>query len=295
MAYSNENICVVYVGDNSNLTFAITFDYVADTSVKAELWNVSDPLNPTKQPFTNPANWVVENGNVVLQVAPTLDEKLLLFRETKPLHGIEYSTYEFPYQTANVDFDTVYQIAQENRDALNRAIVNSQFAACSGGGGTVYTTDDLALLAEQVAGLALVLDPTFQTQLDNTSNAAAANTLAISTNATAIGSNSTAIGTNASAITALGNQISQTLLIVTASGTVALTSNSIVVVKSVGVILDLPATPVAKDRIVVKDRGGNSININGNGNTIDGDSAIILSSNEVAIELLFDGSEWIII
>jgi hypothetical protein len=293
MAYSNENVCVVYTGDNSNTIFGITFDFVEDTSVVAELWDVSDPLNPTNLPITNPTDWVVDGNTVVTAVAPSADQKLLLFRQTKPVHAIEYSTYEFPYVTANLDLDTVYQIAQENRDALNRALLNSQYAACTGA--TLYTIEDLQALAVQVSELATQTDA-FQTQLDANTLGVSNNSTSISNNNTAISNNSLVIADNVSRIVALESASNvYSLILAVAPSTIEAVATDRIVVKSAGVIINLPAVPVAKDQILVKDRGGNEITVNGNGATIDGSASIVLNSNEASVNLLFDGSEWLVI
>lgn len=285
MAYSNENVCVVYTGDNSNTIFGITFDFVEDTSVVAELWDVSDPLNPTNLPITNPTDWVVDGNTVVTTVAPSADQKLLLFRQTKPVHATEYSTYEFPYVTANLDLDTVYQIAQENRDALNRALLNSQYDACTGA--TLYTIEDVIALDERVGVLEIDQGTNYQAQIDAT-------VLATSNNSLAIGTNSTNIGSNSGRLDTL-EQATYDLRVISVAFTITAVASDRIVVKSSGVIINLPAVPVAKDQILVKDRGGNAITINGNGATIDGSASIVLNSNEASANLLFDGSEWLVI
>ncbi len=286
MAYSNENICVVYNGDDNQLTFAISFDYVEDTSVMAELWDVSDPLNPIKQPITTPADWIVDSGNVVLQVPPTSDEKLLLFRETTPTHGTEYSTYEFPFATMNLDLDTVYQIAQENRDALNRAIVNSQFDACSGGGGTIYTIDDIRANTEAIEEIG---SADYQTQID-------ANTAGVSSNVTGIANNALLLQDHEDRLGVLESASGvYDLIVVSAAGNVVAENANRLVVKSAGVTIDLPSIPVAKDEIIVKNRGSNIIAVSGNGNTVDGAASHTIVSNESSFTYLYDGSEWIIL
>jgi len=64
------------------------------------------------------------------------------------------------------------------------------------------------------------------------------------------------------------------------------------------IIITLPASPIIGSSIIIKDIMGtsetNSITIQGNGKTIDGNSDVILALNESSIWIQFN-SEWIII
>lgn len=150
MAYSNENVSEAYVGTGALTLFPITFDFVDDETVKAELWDLTDPLNPVQVlPFDSPTNWSVNGTNVETVAAPTTDQRLVLYRDSNPIHVTEYSTYTFPYPTVNVDFDRVYQMVQENKAALNRALLNPIFETEVGG--NIYTIEQFATLADGLA------------------------------------------------------------------------------------------------------------------------------------------------
>lgn len=62
--------------------------------------------------------------------------------------------------------------------------------------------------------------------------------------------------------------------------------------------IDLPIGPVANQQVVIKDRDGNAgggpnaITIDGNGNTIDGNTAITITKAYGSFTLVYNGTEW---
>ncbi|MHA2063191.1 MAG: hypothetical protein ACXABY_02300 [Candidatus Thorarchaeota archaeon] len=66
------------------------------------------------------------------------------------------------------------------------------------------------------------------------------------------------------------------------------------------ITIDLPVGPVTNQVVVVKDRDGNAsggarITIDGNGNTIDGNTAVTIGSAYGAFTFIYNGTEWNII
>jgi hypothetical protein len=145
MAYSDLDVDIVYVGDNSTTIFPINFARTDESFVQAELYDVSDPANPVQLTFANPTDWQIVGDDVVASVAPTTDQKLMIYRSSTPIHGTNYSEYQFPYETMNVDLDKVYQLAQENRRTLDRAALTPYFNYVSGDGDQLDVPALLAL------------------------------------------------------------------------------------------------------------------------------------------------------
>lgn len=310
MAYSNETTSIIYIGDGVQTNFSIPFDYTEVASVMAELWDVSDPLNPIKLPFSNPTDWNVVGSNVVTSVAPTSDEKIMLFRDTKATHETHYSTYEFPFDSVNPDFDKVYQIAQENKEALSRAIINDQFYIANGGTpttiGDVNDSVDGAVdydsrITQNESDIG-VLQPI----VSNNSVLLGSHSTKITDNENNITTNVTNIGTNTSAITLLDGRVlalegapsaPPVLVILSAAGNYVASANDRIIVKSDGATIDLPAVPIANDVVLVKVRGTFSTVpvVSGNGKTVDGAASNTINSNESSLEFLYDGTEWVIV
>jgi hypothetical protein len=153
MAYSTTIVSVFYgVGDTlDDQTFAIPFDFIEDSSIKAELWDASDPQNPIQLPFAQTTDWSLSGTDVVSTIPITGAQNIVIYRDHLAVHETLYSSYEFPYATVNVDLDRVYQMAQENKEALTRALLNSHFTVQSGG--TIITMDDVIQALSQITDL----------------------------------------------------------------------------------------------------------------------------------------------
>jgi hypothetical protein len=326
MAYSDLDTEILYNGDGVTTLFPINFSFVEDAQVVAELYDVTDPDNPVELSFDNPDDWEVSGVNVVANVAPTNDQKLMIYRKSVPVHETEYTQYEFPFQVTNVDFDRIYQIAQENRAMLERAILNPLFSSLGGGGDTL-TFEQVLQSVNTTLDIVNILD-NLQDQIDdndtdiqNNSNAIQTNADniqtnaddiqtnadAIQTNADDIQTNADAIQTNADAIQTnaddigiiigeLGNTVKEAdVVIVTGAGVVEAEANELIVVKASDVDVILPAAPVVGDTIRVKNRGSFEISVSGNGNTVDGELIFDILSNEASVKIFYDGTEWLIL
>lgn len=288
MAYSNLTVVDSYDGSDvsPNTTYPIPFSFEEVAQVQAELWDYSDPANPTQLSFTNPADWTVIGTDIETTVAPTGNQKLLVFRETVPTHPTEYTEYEFPYETANVDLDRVYQLTQENREALGRAILNTKNDVYSGGA-TLIKLEDLAQPDDLADIQADIL--TLQTDLGT----AQADILSNDGDIATLQSDLTALEVRVTALeAAVGGG---TLTIVNASGTYLSSATEKVIVKASGVTVELPATPNANEEVLVKTRGTEDVTIDGNGNTIDGGASYLLEDDEGSLSFVYDGTEWVII
>jgi hypothetical protein len=66
-----------------------------------------------------------------------------------------------------------------------------------------------------------------------------------------------------------------------------------------GINITLPLSPVAGKEIIIKDAVGlcatNNITVLGNGKTIDGASSFVMNTNYKALNLIFDGTTWMVV
>jgi len=317
MAYSNTAVSVLYLGNNVQTVFPISFDYVEDSGIKVELWDVTDPLLPVEVPIVEGVDWFVNGTDVEMTVAPTADHKVLIYRDMVAIHDTLYSTYEFPYNTANFDLDKIYQVAQENKEALSRAIINSRFTVENGG--TVVTIDDFIQLIQDVAD--------FDARITVNEAGIASNQADIVSNDAELLDHENRISQNEADVQAIlivngdhENRITQNevtlanhenrilvleaapstppiITIANVAGNIVAVPNNRIIVKSNGVTIDLPTTPTANNLVLVKVRGTYSTKpiISGNGNNIDGAANFTILSDESSYEFLYDGTEWVII
>jgi hypothetical protein len=287
MAYSDLDVDIVYVGDGATQTFPINFARTDENYVQVELWDVTDPANPVQQAFVNPTDWQIVGNDVFCFVAPTTDQKLLIYRDGVPTHETEYTTYEFPYATANVDLDKVYQLAQENKRALEFTVRNSRFNEVSGDGST-YDIDDLATAVSQAAQVAT-----------NTADIAT-NAGNIATNSTNIGTNAGDIATNTAAIAAntaaIAGVQTPNMVSITSAATYAASSADIIIIDTNDTVqIDLPApTAAAIVRVKVSEKIANKTIVHASG--IDGfGTTYTVSSEYESVSLVSDGTKWYII
>jgi hypothetical protein len=315
MAYNDLDVDVVYLGDGNATTFPINFARTDDEYVVAELYDVTDPANPVQLAFANPADWEVVGNDVVTQVAPTSDQKILIYRSGAPINETNFSTYEFPFDVANITLDKVYQLAQENKRELEFSIKNPRFNVVSGNGSTVSYTDveDAVEQAAQVT----------QNTLDIAANTAqlAINTPQIGSNTTGIGTNATNIGTNAAEIAsndleladhenritqneadilaiqgALGGITPPSIVSITAAQTYNASNQDIVIIDTNDAVE--VALPAAASGLIVRVKVSEKIasktvtspaGIDGFGTTYN------VSSEYESISLVSDGTKWYII
>jgi hypothetical protein len=122
MSFSTTTCDILYVGNGTDTTFAIPFDFITGTTdIMVRVDDYTDPANPVEgTPMTYGVGYTVSGTDVIVSVAPTTDERLYIYRQTVDYHNTDYNTYSFPYATVETDFDRIYMRAQE----LERDIVN---------------------------------------------------------------------------------------------------------------------------------------------------------------------------
>lgn len=104
-------------------------------------------------------------------------------------------------------------------------------------------------------------------------------------------------------VTINGSTTARTETIVTAPGNYTVQpSDYVVTINKVTpeiTTVTLPSSPTASRSIIVKDGAGNAgsfnITIDGNGNTLDGQSTQILDTDYESVEIIFNGTEWNVI
>lgn len=129
MAFSTTTTQIIYGGNGVSTTFAIPFDFEDAVSIKVELY---DAAEAKVTPFDSPAQWSVVGTNVVTVAPVPVDYKLFVYRQSIDSHQTNYNTYQFPFDTMNVDLDRVYQLIQELRDGIARTSQLDAFAVANG-------------------------------------------------------------------------------------------------------------------------------------------------------------------
>jgi hypothetical protein len=149
MAFSTTETQESYAGNGTVDTFAIPFNFTQANEIAVELWDITDPAEPAQvTPFTD---WSVVGLNVVTTAPVPVDHVLIVYRSTNDAHDTLYSTYEFPFNTANVDLDQVYQRLQELRDRINAAITDNRLNIENGE--IPLTMDDVRDLLQAVSDI----------------------------------------------------------------------------------------------------------------------------------------------
>lgn len=94
------------------------------------------------------------------------------------------------------------------------------------------------------------------------------------------------------------NDLARQIIVLNTAGTFTAQDNTLYIVKSAAgpVNIEMPLAPVAGDEVWVKRRGASAtINIVGNGKQIDGAASFLLSSLEAAVNIVYSGTEWVIL
>ena len=298
MAYSDLDTDIVYTGDGASTVFPINFARTSNDQVVVEKWDITDPANPVKQSYLEVTDYSIVNDDVVAVSPPSATEQIFVYRSTSPVHETNYTEYEFPFPTVNVDLDTVYQLAQENKRALARSVSNAYYNDVSGNGVQV-SADDLATNTANIATNAADI-------ATNTGNIAtnaadiATNAGNIATNTSNIATNTANIATNSSDIATLQGQIgaivTPNVVSITSAQTYA-ASNADVVILDTGdaVQVDLPA-PASGVFVRVKGTADVSSKTVVSAAGIDGfGTTYTLSSEYESVSLVSDGTKWYII
>lgn len=346
MAFTTTDTDIVYTGNGADTTFAIPFNFAEETTIIAQLYDITDPANPVQvTPFDRNAEWSVVGTDVVVVTPPTTDEQVLIFRESPSIHDIVYSTLEFPFNTVNIDFDAIYRKVQEIEQNLLRAVLEDRFLVSSGAATPPTAGALTADVAANTAGVAANAANIATNAANITSNDGDITSLdgrvtALETappsaapvdsvfgrtgvvvaasgdytadqitqtltrefitpaEKTQIATNDTDIDGLDTRVTALegappGGGNNFTVTNVAVAGTIAASSFDAIIVKINGVTVDLPAAPVVNNMVKVKLRTGTSVTIDGNGNTIDGSATLVITSPLGAVELIYDGVEWV--
>lgn len=291
MAYSDLDVDIVYVGDGVTDTFPINFAFTNEEYVKVELWDVTDPDNPVQQSYVLDSDYEISGTDVIASTIPTADQKLLVYRESEPAHGTNYTEYAFPYDIVNTDLDKVYQLAQENRRWLERTISNPQFNTLSGNGTTI-TFSEVADAVENSVN--------FEAEILNLQNQITANDGDIATNVGDIAALDSRVGDNESDITDLQADfasLAPTVMVsITAAATHVAANAEIIIIDTADVVeVQLPA-PVAGHTVVAKiasDVADKTITSGANIDAFGG--TFTFTSAYEAVKLVSDGTNWFII
>ena len=136
MSFSTTDTEIFYTGDGVDSTFAIPFYFTDANSIKLELYDMDldEPIGVDQVLNVN----YTQAGTDVTLVTMTIDpisgdpvytpkpllvtERLRVYRESIDYHQVSYNTYQFPYPTVNIDLDRVYQLIQETKREVDRAI-----------------------------------------------------------------------------------------------------------------------------------------------------------------------------
>jgi hypothetical protein len=317
MAFSTQDTQVIYNGNGVDTTFAIPFEFTDDSSIKAEKYDITDPQNPVLIPMVAGVDYTTDTVNVETTIPVLATEQILIYRETDDDHPILYSGYQFPFSTINKDFDTLYQLVQEARAAIE-GVGLSRYEQASGAPAFDFEAvkDLLDLdITQELEDLDERLDTAESTITTNTnsistlnstvsglSTQVSTNTSSISTLNSTVSGLSSQVSTNTSAIatinTTISSLVTKTVVNIT-SNTVHPAANGQVIVVSGGTAVDitLPNSPTSGVEVIVKSRGftGDLSILPTNALLIDGQSFKIITSLESSVTIFYTGTEWIII
>lgn len=136
MSFGTTESIVRYDGNDVQTTFEIPFDYLNRDYIRAELYDARDPENIITTPLVVNVDFrfldddTVEtieldtSGPEVVIVPKPVETGVVIhvYRSTPDNHLINYNTYHFPASVVDLDFDQVYQVLQELRREVDRAI-----------------------------------------------------------------------------------------------------------------------------------------------------------------------------
>lgn len=76
-------------------------------------------------------------------------------------------------------------------------------------------------------------------------------------------------------------------------------SNKTYMVTGAAYTINLPASPLTNDYVIIKDAAGsaaaNNKTVSGNGNNIDGSSTHVINSDYGSVTVVFDGTNWFVV
>lgn len=146
MSFSTTATEIFYNGNGTDTTFSIPFYFhTGDSStIKIQIWDLTDPDVPVEVlPQTLGTTYKVTTGpnqveliEFILGVETPLPlpatHRIRVYRDSVSYHQIPYSSYQFPYPAVNIDFDRVYQLIQELKTDIGRAVMFSPVTVSQG-------------------------------------------------------------------------------------------------------------------------------------------------------------------
>lgn len=130
MSFSTTHTESIFNGDGSDSQFEVTFNYEADTEIKVQLLDYTDPDNIITTDLVRNSTFLFDTTTDLVTLVtggvtpnpPTVDQKIRVYRETIDYHQNVYTDYKFPYLSVAVDFDRVYQRLQELKTELDKKV-----------------------------------------------------------------------------------------------------------------------------------------------------------------------------
>jgi hypothetical protein len=127
MALTDTDVKQVFTGDGSTTTFAIPFSFdSSDTStVKVYLVDTTaDPVTETLQTEGGGNDYTISGTNVVMNTAPTSDEKLVIIRVTPITQVFDNgSTESLDVDGLEEEMDKIVEQVQELDERIDRAVL----------------------------------------------------------------------------------------------------------------------------------------------------------------------------
>lgn len=133
MAISSTTVRVPYAGDGSTTTFGFAYEFQNDSDLFVYVTDSSDPLNPvqTKQVLNTgysisgtKTNGIYLNGaNVVMSVAPTTSQELIIIRAPSPIQALLLQENGIiPSVNLMNALDYLALVLQRHDDLLSRSV-----------------------------------------------------------------------------------------------------------------------------------------------------------------------------
>lgn len=148
MSFGTTTSDILYVGNDTDDTFAIPFNFAATNTIGVKQFNIASG-SPVSVPLTLNVDYTVDLAlaEVTLAVPLPVNHRLYIYRETHDWNEDTYATYQFPYTAVNVHMDKIFRRLQELETLIGKSLLLSDGAIANG---DAATGDDFLVAQETI-------------------------------------------------------------------------------------------------------------------------------------------------
>ena len=127
MSFSNTTVSNSYVGDGLDTTFPFTFFFLeGENQIGVKVYDIT--TTPETEVVPTPAFSIDEDTKIVtFTTAPTVDQRVVIYRLSATTQETEYNDYRFPFDTAERSFDRAMLLLQEHDKMLETSGLKEYF------------------------------------------------------------------------------------------------------------------------------------------------------------------------